>query len=153
MSKNTDTTPVVLMDANDGIGMELRAGRYHPVYCQCIAAAGARREHVAGRRLREIMEKHHMRATSAELGGATWFGDTGSSLIDYVSAPTALPLRCSGPLRKLAAELQSIDTRKLRDHVPLGLEFDCVQLAGQPAPGEKTGVGAAPTASLHRPVG
>lgn len=41
--------------------------------------------------------------------------------------------RCSGPLRKIAAELQ----RKLRDHVPLGLEFDYVQLAGQPAPGEK----------------
>ena len=67
------TTPVVLMDANDGIGMELRAGRYQTVCCQCIAAAGARREHVAGKRLREIMEKHHMRATSAELGGATWF--------------------------------------------------------------------------------
>ena len=86
------TTPVVLMDANDGVGLELRAGRYRPVYCQCIAAAGARREHVAGRRLREIMEKHHMRATSAELGGATWFGDTGSSLIDHVWAPAALPL-------------------------------------------------------------
>ena len=41
------TTPVVLMDANGGIDMELRAGRYHPVHCQCIAAAGARREHVA----------------------------------------------------------------------------------------------------------
>lgn len=25
----------------------------------------------------------------------------------------------------------------MRDHVPLGLEFDYVQLAGQPAPGEK----------------
>ena len=132
------TTPVVLMDANDGIGLELRAGRYHPVYCQCIAAAGERREHVAGKRLREIMEKHHMRATSAELGGATWCGVTGSSLIDYVWAPAALPLRCSGPLRKLAAELQLIDTRQLRDHAPLGLEFDYVQLAGQqPAPGEK----------------
>ena len=115
------TTPVVLMEVNDGIGMELRAGRYRPVYCQCTAVAGARREHVAGKRLREIMEKHHMRATSAELGGATWLGDTGSSLIDYVWAPTALPLRCSGPLRKLAAELQLIDTRKLRDYVPLGL--------------------------------
>ena len=115
------TTPVVLMDANAGIGMELRAGRYHPVYCQCIAAAGARREHVAGKRLREIMEKHHMRATSAELGCATWFGGAGSSLIEYVWAP----------------ELQLIGTRKLRDHVPLGLEFDYVQLAGQPTPGEK----------------
>ena len=83
MSKNT--VPLL-----DGVGMELRAGRYHPVYCQCIAAAGARREHVAGKRLRETMEKHHMRATSAELGGATWFGDTGSSLIDYFWAPTAL---------------------------------------------------------------
>ena len=31
-----------------------------------------------------------MRATSAEMGGATWFGDAGSSLIDYVWAPTAL---------------------------------------------------------------
>ena len=30
-----------------------------------------------------------------------------------------------------------IGTRQLRDHVPLGQEFDCVQLAGQPAPGEK----------------
>ena len=35
------------------------------VDCQCISAAGARREHMAGKRLREIMEKHHMRATSA----------------------------------------------------------------------------------------
>ena len=43
-----------------------------------------------------------MRATSAELGGATLSG-----------------------------------TRQLRDHVPLGLEFDYVQLAGQPASGEK----------------
>ena len=65
------TTPVVLMGANDGFGLELRAGRKRPTYCQCIAAAGARREHVADRRQREIMEKHHMRATSAELGGAT----------------------------------------------------------------------------------
>ena len=66
-----------------------------------------------------------MRATSAELGGATWFGDTGSSLIDHVWAPTALPLRCSGPLRRMAAELQLIGTRKVRDHVPL--EFDYVR--------------------------
>ena len=33
--------------------------------------------------------------------------------------------------------LQLSGTRQLRDHVPLGLEFDYVQLAGQPAPGEK----------------
>ena len=53
-------------------------------------------------------------------------------------AAVALPLRCSGPLRRMAAELQYIGTRQLRDHVPLGLEFDYVhQLAGQPAPGEK----------------
>ena len=52
------TTPIVLMDANDGIGLELRAGRYRPVETQCIAAAGSRREHTAGKRLREIMEKH-----------------------------------------------------------------------------------------------
>ena len=128
------TTPVVLMDANDGIGLELRAGRYRPVYCQCPAAAGARLEHVAGKRQREIMEKHHMRATSAEMGGATWFGDAGSSLIDYVLATAALPLRCSGPLRRVVAELQFIGTRQVRDRVPLGLEFDYVQLAGQPAP-------------------
>ena len=132
------TTPIVLMDANDGIGLELRAGRYRPVETQCIAAAGARREHAAGKRLREIMEKHHMRATSAEMGGPTWFGsERQSSLIDYVWAPAALPLRCSGPLRRLAAELQLISTRQLRDHVPLGLEFDYVQLAGQPASGER----------------
>ena len=80
------------------------------------------------------MVKHHMRATSAELGGVTWFGDAGSSLIEYVWAPTALLPRCSGPLRKLAAELQLIDTKIARS---LGLEFDYVQLAGQPAPGEK----------------
>ena len=125
------------MDANDGIGLDLRAGRYRPVYCKCIAAAGARREHVAGKHLGEIMEKHHMRTTSAELGDATWFGDAGSSLIDYVWAPAALPLRCTGPLQRMAAELQLMGTRQLRDHVPLGLEFDYVQLAGQPAPGEK----------------
>ena len=77
-----------------------------------------------------------MRATSAELGGATWLGDTGPSLIDYVWTPAALPLRCSGPLRRMAAELQLIGTRQLRDHVPLGLEFDYVQLAGRPAQSE-----------------
>ena len=132
------TTPLVLMDANDGIGLELRAGRYCSVETQCLAAAGARREHAAGKRLREIMEKHHMRATSAEMEGPTWFGsERQSSLIDYVWAPAALPLRCSGPLRRLAAELQLISTRQLRDHVPLGLEFDYVQLAGQPASGER----------------
>ena len=54
------------MDANDGVGLELRNGRCREVDTQCISAAGARREHVAGKRLREIMEKHHMRATSAE---------------------------------------------------------------------------------------
>ena len=37
----------------------------------------------------------------------------------------------------MAAELQFIGTRQLRDHLPLGLEFNCVQLAGQPAPGDK----------------
>ena len=79
-------------DANDGIGLELRAGRYRPVETQCIVAAGARREHAAGKRLREIMEKHHMRAMSAEMGGPTWFGNEGqASLIDYVWAPAALP--------------------------------------------------------------
>ena len=79
-----------------------------------------------------------MRATSAEMGGPTWFGNEGqASLIDYVWAPAALLLRCSGPLRRLAAELQLISTRQLRDHVPLGLEFDYVQLAGQPASGER----------------
>ena len=46
-------------------------------------------------------------------------------------------LRCSGPLRRLASEIQLINTRKLKDHLPLGLEFDYVQLAGQPAPGER----------------
>ena len=132
------TTPIVLMDAIDGIDLELGAGRYCSVETQCIAAAGARREHAAGKRLREIMEKHHMRATSAEMGGPTWFGnERQSSLIDYVWAPAALLLRCSGPLRRLAAELQLISTRQLRDHVPLGLEFDYVQLAGQPASGER----------------
>ena len=125
------------MDSNGGVGLELRAGRYHAVDCQCIAAAGTRCEYMVGKRLREIMEKHHMRATSADLGSATWLGDEGSSLIDYVWAPAALPLRWSGPLRRMAAELQLIGTRQLRDHVPLGLEFDYVQLAGRPAPGEK----------------
>ena len=152
------------------------------VHCSCRCTSRTRGGQASERQWR----KHHTRATSVELGGATWFGDTGSSLIDCVWAPTALPLRCSGPLRKLAAELQLIDTRKLRDHVPLGLEFDYVQLAVQPAPGEKEGmehrcshgrcesgcwkgrllgsfggqgegrgdaVGAAPTASLPRPVG
>ena len=85
---------------------------------------------MTGKRLRRIMEKQHMRATSAEMGGATWFGDAWSSLIDYVWAPAALPLRCSGPLRRMAAELQLIGTRQFRDHVLLGLEFDYVQLAG-----------------------
>ena len=132
------TTPIVLMDANDGIGLELHAGRYRPVDTPCISSAGARREHAAGKRLREVMEKHHMRATSAERGGPTWFKNEGqSTLIDYVWAPTTLPLRCSGPLRRLAAELQLIGTRQLRDHVPLGLEFDYVQLAGKPAAGER----------------
>ena len=65
------------MDANGGVGLGLRNGRYREVDTQCMSAAGARREHVAGKRLREIMEKHHMRATSAEQGGATWFGDQG----------------------------------------------------------------------------
>ena len=90
------TTPIVLMDANDGIGLELRAGRYCSVE-----------------------------------------SERQSSLIDCVWAPAALPLRCSGPLRRLAAELQLISTRQLRDHVPLGLEFDYVQLAGQQASGER----------------
>ena len=69
------TTPVVLLDANDGVGLELRNGRYREVDAHCISAAGARREHIAGKLLREIMEKHHVRATSAEQGGSTWFGD------------------------------------------------------------------------------
>ena len=34
-------------------------GGYHPVYCQCIAAAGARREHLAGKRLRDYGETPH----------------------------------------------------------------------------------------------
>ena len=82
------------MDANDGVGLELRNGRYREVDTQCISAAGARREHVAGKRLREIMEKHHMRPTSAEQGGATWFGDGEvSTLIDYVWA-VAVATQC-----------------------------------------------------------
>ena len=34
------TTPVVLMDANDGVGLELRNRRYREVDTQCISAAG-----------------------------------------------------------------------------------------------------------------
>ena len=95
------TAPIVLMDAN--------YCRYRSVETQCIAAGGARREHAARKRSREVMEKHHMRATSAEWGGPTWFGsERQSSLIDYVWAPAALPLRCSSPLRRLAVELQLI---------------------------------------------
>ena len=63
-------------DCGTSVGL---GGWLFAVYCQCIATAGARREHVAGKRLKEIMEQHHMRSTSAELGGATWFGDTVSS--------------------------------------------------------------------------
>ena len=49
-----------------------------------------RREHVAGKRLREIMEKHHMRA---DVGGEMGLvRRTVSSLIDYVWDPAALPL-------------------------------------------------------------
>ena len=63
------TTPIVLMDANDGIGLELRAGRYRPVVRR---SALRRRDRVVntlqGKRLREIMEKHHMRARSAGTG-------------------------------------------------------------------------------------
>ena len=133
------TTPVVLLDANDGVGLEVRNGRYREVGTQCMSAAGARRvEHIAGKRLREITEKHHMRAASAEQGGSTWFGDEGAStLIDYVWAREALPLRCSGPLRRLASAIQLINARQLKDHVPLGLEFDYVQLAEQLAPGKR----------------
>ena len=35
------TSPVVLMDASDGLGSELRNGRYCEVDTQCISAAGA----------------------------------------------------------------------------------------------------------------
>ena len=115
------TTPIVLMDANDGIGLELRAGRYCSVETQCIAAAGARREHAASKRLREIMEKHHMRATSAEMGGPTWFGsERQSSLIDYVWVQ----------LRFLSDALaRSVGWRRSCS--------SSVQLAGQPASGER----------------
>ena len=34
----------------------------------------------------------------------------------------------------MASEIQLINTRKLKHHLPLGLEFDFVQLAGQLAP-------------------
>ena len=46
--------------------------------------------------------------------------------------------------KEMAAELQLIGTRQLEDHVPLGLEFDHVQLTGQPAPGEKEAWNADP---------
>ena len=60
------TTPVILMDANDGVGLELRNCRHREVDTQCISAAGARREHVTGKRVREMMEKHHMTSALAE---------------------------------------------------------------------------------------
>ena len=41
-----------LMDTNDGVGFELRNGRYREVDAQCFSAAGARREHMAGKPLR-----------------------------------------------------------------------------------------------------
>ena len=74
---------------------------------------------MAGKRLREIMEKHHMRATSAEQGvrrGLEMGGEEVSTLMGCVWAPEALPVRCSGPLRRLAQEIQLINTRKLKDH-------------------------------------
>ena len=37
------TTPVVLMGGNDGVGLELRNGRYREVDTQCISAAEALR--------------------------------------------------------------------------------------------------------------
>ena len=60
-----------------------------------------------------------------------------STLIDDVWAPEALPVRCSGPLRRLASEIQLINTHKLKDHLPLGLDFDYVQLAGSGRQGKK----------------
>ena len=81
------------------------------------------------------LEKHHMRAASAEQGGATWYGDGERPRSSIMWAPEALLVRCYGPIRRLASETQLIHTRKLKDHLPLGLEFDHVRLAGQPAPG------------------
>ena len=54
------------MDANDGVGLELRNCRHREVDTQCISPAGARREHVAGKRVGEMMEKHHMTSALAE---------------------------------------------------------------------------------------
>ena len=53
---------------------------------------------------------------------ATWFGDGQCPRSSILCAPEALPVRCSRPLRRLASE---------KDHLPLGLEFDCVRLAGR----------------------
>ena len=72
------SSPVVLMDASDG-----------------------------GKRLREVMEKHHMRATSAEQGGSTWFGHgerprssmMWRSLFDALAHSDVWHLRCSSSTR------------------------------------------------------
>ena len=70
------------------------------------------------------MEKHHMRATSAEIGGAC----LGSGC---TPSPMLWPTPKTGCGTAVNRHATSAGPR------PLGLEFDYVQLAGRPAPGEK----------------
>ena len=87
----------------------------------------------------QALEGDHGETSHAcHISGSTWFGDGDASmLIDYVWAHQALALRCSGPLRRLASEIQLINTRQLKDHVPLGLEFDLRAACGAACAGNE----------------
>eukprot|EP00959_Pyramimonas_sp_CCMP1952_P090244 1889118-Pyramimonas_sp.AAC.1 len=87
------SSPIICLDLNDGMGMVVTENGKSTEYLDSPALykPGARREHYAGRRFREILEGHHLVATTMQKADDTWYGNADkSSMVDYVCIPEAL---------------------------------------------------------------
>eukprot|EP00959_Pyramimonas_sp_CCMP1952_P367566 7698950-Pyramimonas_sp.AAC.1 len=87
------SSPIICLDLNDGMGQTVTENGKGTEFrdSTAIHRPGSRREHYAGRRFREILEGHHMVATTMQKADDTWYGNCdNSSLVDYICIPTAL---------------------------------------------------------------
>ena len=113
------TTPVLLFDLNDGIGLQrvdLDEGASYILEegTLCVDAEHATRENIVngtGHPRREELDRHRLELASMMSNDApTWYNPTGksASTIDHVAIPLGLwdNVTSGGPLRRMARHLQ-----------------------------------------------
>ena len=82
------TTPVVLMDLNDGMGKEVVGGFERPIPSTAVGDACRSVEHWAGHSMREFAEEHDMVVVDSFYHtGPTYYGAGTKSYTDHILLP------------------------------------------------------------------